>query len=157
LTVPAPRRCVLPLALAVLATGGCGGGGHGNAATTTATAPSTPAAERAAVGDAWQRFFAGSTQAPAKVALLQNGAAFAKAIEAQAKSPLAKQSSAKVTRVVLVSAKRATVFYTIDLSGKPALPNQRGVAVKDGGRWKVAQSSFCALLKLQGAPPAACS
>ena len=148
-------RYVLPLA-AVLAAAGCGGGGHGKAAS-TAPVPSTPAAERAAVADVWQRFFDGSTQASAKVALLQNGAAFAQTIEAQAKSPLAKQSSAKVSKVVLVSATRATVFYAIDLSGKPALPHQRGVAIKDGGRWQVAQTSFCALLKLEGAPPAACS
>jgi len=133
---------------------GCGGGGHKAATTTTA---STPAAERAAVASVWTRFFAGSTPAAQKVALLENGRAFAKAIQAQASSPLAKGSSAKVNRVALLGPAKASVVYTIDLGGKPALENQRGIAVKVGGAWKVGAASFCVLLRLQGNAPKACS
>lgn len=144
----------------VLVAAGCGGGG--NAATTTTatsatTAPGTPAAQRAEIKRVWERFFAGSTSAADKVALLENGSAYAQAIEAQAKSVLAQQSSAKVTRVTIVGPEKATVHYTIDLSGKPALTGQTGTAVKVGDAWKVGQASFCRLLTLQGSAPKACA
>jgi hypothetical protein len=55
-----------------------------------------------------------------------------------------------------VSPTRSTVLYTITLAGQPALPNQTGIAVKEGGKWKVSDQSFCTLLSLQGTVPPAC-
>jgi hypothetical protein len=105
----------------------------------------------------WTRFFAGSTPAAQKVMLLQSGSAFASVISAQAGTTIAKQTSAIVARVTLVSPDAATVAYSIALDGKVALPNQLGSAVRVRGNWQVSASSFCQLLKLEGQQPAACS
>src|SRR5579884_3115692 len=64
---------------------------------------------------------------------------------------------AQVNSVTLAGPSKATVVYTIYLGGKPALAHQKGTAVKIGGKWKVGLASFCKLLRLQGAPPAACA
>lgn len=149
--------------VAVLAAAGCGGGsgknssGTGSVAGTQSTlTTSSPAAEKAQVKQVWTRFFASSTSPGTKASLLQNGSMFLPAIQAQAKSPLAGKSSATVSRVTLKGPAKATVIYTIDLAGKPALTHQTGVAIKVGGAWKVGDASFCGLLKLGGAPPSAC-
>jgi hypothetical protein len=105
----------------------------------------------------WAEFFDGSTPVSRKVALLQHGQQFAAVIQAEARSPLAKQTKATVSRVRLLSARRAQVTYTIMLGGQPALPNQTGVAVFEGGVWRVSDKSFCALLSLEGAKPPACA
>jgi hypothetical protein len=47
------------------------------------------------------------------------------------------------------------------LNGKPALANQTGIAVLQGGTWKVGIASFCSLLALMNGGkttslPAAC-
>jgi hypothetical protein len=64
-----------------------------------------------------------------------------------------------------ITASQATVNYAIVVSGTPALNNQKGVAVKQGGTWKVGDKSFCGLLQLEKTSglvkitslPAACS
>lgn len=145
---------VLAVCALCAAVAGCGGGGKHAATTTTAA---TPAAQRAEVKRVWERFFAGKTSAADKVALLEDGPAFRKAIEAQASSPLAQSSSATVNRVTLTGPSSAGVLYSIDLGGKPALTGQKGTAVKVGGAWKVGKASFCTLLSLQGSVPKACS
>jgi hypothetical protein len=110
----------------------------------------------------WEAFFSGKTPAKEKIALVQDGAEFAKVITAQAKSnPLAATTTVKVSKVV-VSGTKALVVYTIDLGGKPALSNQKGEAFLIGKTWKVGAASFCVLLGLEGsakgipacAPPA---
>ncbi|HZU21026.1 MAG TPA: hypothetical protein VE982_07380 [Gaiellaceae bacterium] len=155
-------RFVLAVALSaalLLVAAACGGKSTRAKAPTVPTTSSaaTPAEQRAQVKSNWERFFSGKTSASQKAGLLQNGRALAKAIGAQASSPLAKQSSAKVTSVTLAGPSKATVVYTIYLGGKPALAHQKGTAVKIGGKWKVGLASFCKLLRLQGAPPAACA
>jgi hypothetical protein len=147
---------VAAAALVALAAG-CGGSKKGTGATTTTAAAATPAEQKAQIRGAWERFFAGSTPASEKEALLEHGSLLAPAIEAQAKSPLAKSSSAKVTNVTLNGPAKATVTYTILLGGKPALQHQQGTAVKSGSSWKVGLASFCRLLSLQGPAPKACS
>jgi hypothetical protein len=42
-------------------------------------------------------------------------------------------------------------------NGKPALPGASGLAVRQGGKWKVAAQTFCQLLTLQGDAPHACN
>lgn len=108
------------------------------------------------ISQAWARFFAGATSAADKQALLQNGSAFAAAINAQANLPIAKGTTAIVSKVTLLSADKAQVTYTISIGGLPALVNQTGTAVLVGGSWKVGSTSFCALLALEGQAPPAC-
>lgn len=136
----------------------CGGSGKttSRAVAQTTTAATTPAAEKAQIERVWTEFFAASTPARQRVSLLQDGSRFAAAIAAQSKSPLAAKSSATVSSVALEGPAKARVVYAIDLAGKPALPHQTGTAVRQGGSWKVGDRSFCGLLALGGAPPAAC-
>jgi hypothetical protein len=120
-------------------------------------APLTGAA--AQIKQNWEKFFSGVTSANEKVGLLQNGAQFQQAIEAQANSAIAKSAGAAVSAVT-VDGSQATVTYSVTLGGQPALSDQKGQAVLDGGTWKVSDASFCQLLALEnggstsGLPPA---
>jgi hypothetical protein len=84
-----------------------------------------------------------------RVALLENGSVFASLISAQAKNSLASSASATVNSVSDVTSSQADVKYSIDVAGTPALSDQKGVAVYQGGAWKVGTSSFCGLLQLE--------
>ena len=158
-----PILLALVGALLVLAAAACasGGGGSGSAATTSgvrgAQATKTSSSEKARIAQAWTRFFAAKTSAKQKQQLLQHGSRFAAALKAQSSSPLAGRSSATVKSVKLEGPRKATVRYTIDLAGKPALKDQTGTAVKENGSWKVGDASFCSLLKLGGRAPTACA
>ena len=111
---------------------------------------------RAKVVTDWEAFFSGKTAARKKVALVEDGRAFAKVIERQAKSsPFAAVTTAKVSKVT-VSGHKAAVVYTIDIGGKPALSDRKGEAVRQGGKWKVGAASFCSLLALEGTKVGAC-
>ena len=136
-------RAVLPLAVAAC-------GSKSSAATPTPTPSATANASVASqITSDWQTFFNGVTPATRKIALLQNGQQFATVITAQAASPLAKASSARVTAVKVTSPTTATVTYSIVENGQVALPGQKGQAVLEGGVWKVSAPSFQALLKLE--------
>ena len=82
--------------------------------------------------------------------MLQNGQQFASVIQAQANSPLAQGSSAKVTAVTVVSPTKAKVTYSILLAGQVVLADQKGEATLEAGVWKVSAKSFSALLALEG-------
>lgn len=123
------------------------------ASTTATTAgPSTTAfdeaAARAQITANWETFFTPGTPVDERVALLQNGSALRAAIEQSATNPLQQQASAKVTQVTFTSPTEATVTYDVYLNGAVALPNSQGMAVLEGGTWKVAQQSFCSLISL---------
>ena len=105
----------------------------------------------------WETFFDGSTSTDKRVALLENGSTFASLLKTIDGFSLAKQLKATVSNVVLNGADSATVTYTLDLSGQPVLKNTKGTAVRVGNVWKVGTASFCALVKLEGASPKACS
>lgn len=109
------------------------------------------------VKQAWTNFFAGSTSAADKIKLLQNGDQFSQVINEAAGLSIAKTSSATVSNVVINNSTTATVTYSINLGGQPALQNQTGTAVKVNGSWLVGDSSFCALLQLEGQAVPACS
>jgi hypothetical protein len=156
---------VLSLALAAAMTA-CGSSSSSSVSHTASAAASTASASAASTASAvaqikaaWEAFFSGTTPAAKKIALLQNGQKYAALIQAQAASGLAESASAKVTAVHLISSTQATVTYDILLGGKPALGNQTGTAVYQGGTWKVGDASFCQLLALEnnGKAPAACS
>jgi hypothetical protein len=118
-----------------------------------------PTASAAITAD-WEAFFNGKTSAARKIQLLENGSKFAVVINAQAGSGLASSAGAKVTAVVVNSATSATVSYDITLGGASALSNQTGTAVFQDGIWKVGDTSFCSLIKLEDAgssAPSVCS
>lgn len=116
-----------------------------------------PAATAAAIKTAYAKFFASSTPEQVSLGLLQNGPQFKAALDKQAASSLAQHAGAQVSKVTLVSPNVAAVVYAITVNGTPVLKDQPGYAVRQGGIWKVAAKTFCALLTLQGAAPAACT
>ncbi len=134
----------LPLAVAAC-------GSKSNAATTPSASPSASASASATaqITADWEKFFAGTTAAAAKQALLQNGAQFASVLQAQAGSAIAKATTAKVSAVKVTSPDSATVTYSIVQGGQVVLPNQQGQAVREGGVWKVSAPSFQTLLRLE--------
>lgn len=163
----------LMLALAVTAVACSSGSSSSTPAPTTPTSPpaSTASASTSAATAApsssststdattvikanWEAFFNAKTPAAQKIALLQNGASYAAAINAQSSSPLSSSAGARVTAVVLDSSTAATVSYDITENGASALPNQTGTAVLQDGTWKVSDASFCQLLKLEGSSAA---
>jgi len=127
-----------------------------SASSVSATRSNNTSAQAKITAD-WVTFFAGSTPAARKIALLQNGKAFTKVIDQQAGSPMSKSVGAKVSKVTLTSSTKANVRYSLTLGGQPALTNVQGQAILISGTWKVGDGSFCALLALeQSKLPAAC-
>jgi hypothetical protein len=155
------------LGVGIAACGSSNNSGASSSPSASAPATSAPAtsASAAASGSAaatitanWEKFFNAKTPVAQRVALLQNGSVFASVIRAQAGSGLAATASAKVSKVIVTSSKQATVKYSILIGGSPALANQSGVAVFQGGTWKVGLASFCGLLTLEnsGKTPSVC-
>lgn len=97
----------------------------------------------------WAKFFSAKTPTPQRIALLQNGQVFAPVIKAQAGSALARLATAKVTHVALTGTNQASVTYSILVGKNVGLGGQTGVAVYQDGVWKVGDTSFCGLLKLE--------
>ena len=125
---------------------------HPSHSTASATAqPASGAAAVAAVRANWGTFFNGAVPVPRRLTLLQDGQQFASFVRSQAKTTigaLVLQAAARVSAVTLKPPGRASVTYTILLSGKPLEKNLHGTAVYSGGRWLVAVTTFCALLHL---------
>lgn len=142
--------CALTILPAVTA---CGGSDDESDAAATTGPPSVTEA----VTRSYERFFDGGTDAEEKMAVLENGKAFADTINAQADSPMSKSTAATVSGVASTGTDHADVTYTILMGGKPALANQPGSAIYQDGTWKVTAATFCALLTLQGNPPAVCA
>ena len=151
----------LALALAVAACSSSSSSSSSSAPASSAPASSSsPAGNSAAVAQItanWEKFFNASTPTSQRVALLQNGAAFAVAITGL--SHLVSGLGATVTSVTVTSPTSATVKYNLTASGSTLLSGQTGTAVYENGTWKVGDASLCGLLKLVpgGSTPAACS
>lgn len=130
------------------------------AASPSSSSPSTAGNAVAEITANWIAFFNPKTPMAKRVSLLQNGSAFASNIQSSASFPGASSASAKVTKVTVTSATQANVTYSILLLGSPVpgLTNTKGVAVLEGGTWKVGDASFCVLLTLEnsGKPPTVC-
>ena len=60
------------------------------------------------------------------------------------------ESRIDVDAVAFVDAEHAAVWFTITIDGIPRLSNQRGDAVLVDGAWKMARSTFCALMTSAG-------
>jgi len=153
------------LAAAGLALAGCGNSGGGHTSTPTAPATSSaPAASSSAAAEPtagsgavaaikanWATFFNAKTSLSRRVALIQDGPMLRAAIKANQSNVLASTASAKVSSVTLKGGTQASVVYTIYVGGQAALKNKKGVAVYQGGVWKVGLVSFCGLLQLENA------
>ena len=132
-----------------------------SSAPATSASPVSSSGATAAITADWVAFFSPKTPVAKRVSLLQDGQTFQSVIKSQAGSGLAASATSKVTKVTLVSPTQAKVTYSILLGGQPALSNQAGVAVKQGGTWKVGVASFCGLLTVENGGktsglPAAC-
>lgn len=122
-----------------------------SAAPTSGSEPASGAGAISAIKANWATFFNAKTPTSQRLALLQDGQGFASVIKSQAGSPLAILATSKVSNVTLSGTTKAYVTYAILLSGKAALSGQQGVAIYQDGVWKVGDSSFCGLLKLENA------
>jgi hypothetical protein len=137
------RRLAVVL-VAVLALAACGGG-------------SSKSSDTDQVKSAYETFFSSKTPLSERVALLQNGSRFRAVMKSFASNPLASNTSAKVFSVAPQGAKSAKVVYEVMISGGVVPPGkQTGSAVREGGKWKVADASLCALLALNGGLPSVC-
>ena len=154
----APRKIqqiVLVCALAAGVAACSSGSNNSGSGATSAPASSAPAssggssAAAAQIATNWTTFFDAKTPVAKRVALLQDGQKFATIIKSQAGGGLAASATAKVTKVTVQSPSQAKVTYSILIGGSPALANRSGVAVKQGGTWKVGLASFCGLLTLE--------
>jgi hypothetical protein len=156
----------LALALAVAACSSSSSSSSSSAPASSAPASSAPASSAPASGTAaaaaeitanWEKFFNASTPTSQRVALLQDGPAFAVAISGL--SHLVSGLGAKVTAVTVNSATTATVTYNLTASGSTLLSGQTGKAVYENGVWKVGDASLCGLIKLVpgGSTPTACA
>ncbi len=126
------------------------------AATSGASAAAADPATTKAVTDAYVQFFDAKQPADKRAAAVEKGDAFAPVLAAQASNPQAQGTSATVSKVTTADATHADVTYTLLMNGQPVLPDQAGQAVQESGQWKVAASTFCTLLKLQGGTAPAC-
>ena len=151
----------LALALAVAACSSSSSSSSSSAPASSAPASSSsPAGNSAAVAQItanWEKFFNASTPTSQRVALLQNGAAFAVAITGL--SHLVSGLGATVTSVTVTSPTLAVVKYNLTASGSTLLSGETGTAVYDNGTWVVGDASLCGLLKLVpgGSTPAVCT
>jgi hypothetical protein len=166
-TPASPRRrtiAVLIAALLAIAVAGCSGskeksGTSSSASNSTArgTGGGFTDADVAAIKSAYVKFFNPATSLQESASLLQDGAAFKDALAAQAKTTQAKTASATVSKVTAKTPNTAVVTFTILISGSPVLKDTPGYAVREKGVWKVAGTTFCGLLVLNGGAPAACN
>lgn len=127
-----------------------------SSAASSAIAGAGSAADTAAVKLVYTKFFDPKTPVAVKPAMLQDGSQFVQAIHDQSSTAYAKGASVTVSNVTLLSPNRASVTFSIIYGGKPVVANQGGWAVKEGGIWKVAGTTFCGLVSLSGTTPPAC-
>ncbi|WP_067657645.1 hypothetical protein [Nocardia harenae] len=161
------RKATACLGLAVVASAvlvGCGSDDESDtaassteaAATTTAAAPTADAATTQAITQAYTVFFDATQPAEKRAALVESGDAFLPILQGQASNPQGQGTSVALGAIELVDANNADVGYSLLINGAPVLPDQTGQAVKDGGTWKVASATFCALIAIQGGTSPAC-
>jgi hypothetical protein len=132
-----------------------------SSAAAPSSAPASSSGTTSTIAANWAAFFNAKTPVAKRISLLQDGQTFASVIRAQAGSGLAASATAKVTKVTIISPSQAKVTYSILIGGQSALSGQSGVAVLQGGTWKVGLASFCGLLTLENGGktsglPAAC-
>ncbi|GAB07039.1 hypothetical protein GII30_05040 [Gordonia amarae] len=155
--------CAAAVVIGVVA--GCGddddSSDASSSATTSAVAESTAATSSAAasaadpavtkeITDAYTTFFNGKTPAADRTALIENPDGFSQVLVGMASDTRAQGTGVTVKGVTLTDDTNADVSYDLLLNGTPVMPDQTGQAIKVDGKWKVASSTFCALLSIQG-------
>ncbi len=131
--------------------------GTGTAPRVGGSGPSDPTGAAKAVATNYATFFNAATPAAQRVALLENGAAYAPVLQGFAGNPLASKATVTVTAVDFTGPTTATVTFDLCESGAPALSGSSGKAVLEGGVWKVSDTTLCALVQLSGnGTPARC-
>lgn len=159
------RRVAAAVISAALLAAGCsssGGADFGTTALASTGASSSEggrpadAATTAAVSKAYKTVFSSTTSIAQSRDALQHGDVFAATLREQANSPHGQQSSASVASVRLASPSVADVRFSITSNGITALTDVPGKAVREDGQWKVAATTFCQLLNLEGSAPKAC-
>lgn len=148
---PIVLACALAAGVAACSSSGnnSSSGASSAPASSASASPGGTSAAASQIATNWATFFDAKTPVAKRVALLQDGQKFATIIKSQAGGGLAASATAKVTKVTVQSPNQAKVTYSILIGGSPALANQTGVAVKQGGTWKVGLASFCGLLTLE--------
>jgi hypothetical protein len=130
------------------------------APTAQATAPADPAAAAAEVKANWTTFFDYRTPLAKELTLLQGGSALTPAIHTAQREQKAThlKELVKVKSVEFTSPTQATVHYSLYNGTHVLLANSAGVAVLDGGSWKVSKLTFCTLVQLgnNGKPVPSC-
>lgn len=158
------------LGLAVLSACGSSGGSTGTTAssapssgpspvsTVATTGAGTPAdaTTKAAVTKAFSDFFDSKSTTAQSQNALQAGDQFTAVLTQQGTQSYAKKSAATVASVRLISPNTAKVVFTVTVGGQPLLPDAPGYAVRIDGSWKVAATTFCSLLTLEGDKADAC-
>jgi hypothetical protein len=143
--------------------GGCSSSGHHSDPSKSGSAPgSVPVSAGGGtatdqITKAYEVFFSNTSTTPQSEAALQHGDLFVSTLDAEGKTSYATKSSATVSKVVLGTPNSADVTFSVISNGVVVLKDTPGKAVREGGTWKVAAQTFCALLTLQGNPPRACS
>jgi hypothetical protein len=130
---------------AVLLLAACGGGGS-----------STGSGDQAQITNVFTSFFSSKESVASKPALVENGAKFKSAIEKIATNPFASHTSARVSKVTLNGPSKATVVYSIYLGSNLAIKSTTAHALKENGKWVIADSSLCQLLAKEGGSTPAC-
>ncbi|MFF9818791.1 hypothetical protein [Streptomyces sp. NPDC014006] len=152
--VAAALVLILAPALAACSDNNGGGGSATPSAQRTTSAapmaPADPAAAQQEIKQNWQTFFAPTTPLKDKQAVLENGDRMAPVLQAFSSDQRGRQVQAKVTKVTFTSPTRAAVTYDLVVQGATALPNAAGISVQQDGKWKVSDSTLCALVKLSG-------
>jgi hypothetical protein len=139
-------RALRAFTVVVLATGfiaaACGGGGG--------SASQTPAQAKAEITTAWQKAFDPSVPVDQKKDIFQDYNTLLPTLQTQTTNPQAAGIKAAVKDVTLQGDSSAQVTYDIvnAKDGTPLLPNASGQAVKEAGKWKVSEQTFCSLIKL---------
>jgi hypothetical protein len=158
-TVSGHRVAWLPATVAAGLLAGCSSSAGMKPSTAAARpvsgTPAGPATE-AQVRAAYTTFFDSRSNTAQSEAALQHGSAFTATLAAQSRGSYAEKSSAEVT-AVRVAGDLANVTFTITSNGATLLTDFKGYAVREGGAWKVAATTFCTLLKLEGDAPGACA
>jgi len=117
---------------------------------TRPTAPADTAAAEQAIRANWAKFFAPTTTARARQALLENGRLLAGALQSY-DTDTAAHGTVQIKKITFNSAKRATVTYTLADSPK----DRTGTSVEQAGIWKISAGTLCGLPKPTGGPSAA--
>jgi hypothetical protein len=153
MTSNTPRRAAgaCAAALAVALVGACG-----SSSSSSGTKTLSPAETKAAIIHAYETFFDYRTPPSTGVTLLQDGSAFSSTMQAAAASARQRKITVKVTAVAPMSANSRKVTYSLYLAGTPTLTGASGFAVFEDGTWKVAGTTFCGLLNLNGTNPPVC-